>query len=96
MSCSTNTTFSSSSDWREICRETSLDQIISSDTAGRWGEAREGVVRISPSGRGIIPGIYIYDRIFLRCLTLIYLRFTSQLWNHNLNVYFTLGKGILF
>ena len=54
-------------------------------------------------GRGVLSGynhlgvvlsrVFIfYDSIFLRCLTLIYLSFTSQFYNYNLNLDFPLGK----
>ena len=41
----------------------------------------------------VLSRVFIfYDSIFLRCLTLIYLSFTSQFFNSNLNLDFPLGK----
>ena len=41
----------------------------------------------------VLSRVFIfYDSIFLRCLTLIYLSFTSQFYNYNLNLDFPLGK----
>ena len=41
----------------------------------------------------VLSRVFIfYDSIALRCLTLIYLSFTSQFYNYNLNLDFPLGK----